>query len=153
MQSQSDAPAAKSSSGQMVRKFMHYGLPFIGAQIIISVMLFTQALPNMALVVLGFLLIEVGIWKLAPKLIPDKRQYHALRSQTDQFLNLVRWLNAAALRVKENDTPENRQAIEDIQQKMKRQVERMAAVAGKTDAELTANINLTGKNGAVPVAS
>ena len=152
MQTQNDSSKPKQPFVRILRKIIYTSLPFIGAQVLISIMLFTQALPNMAMVVIGLLLLEVGIWKLAPKLMLPERKYHALRAQTDRFLSLIRQLNMAAIRVKEQDTPENRQAIEEIQQSMLQLVKHIIAVAGKTDIELTAAASLTQQNGQIEVA-
>jgi hypothetical protein len=32
------------------------------------------------------ILIEVGVWHLAQRLLPSERQYHALRAEVDRFL-------------------------------------------------------------------
>jgi hypothetical protein len=142
---QSNAPDAKTSGVRTLRQVMDIALPLAGTGIILGVALFRQELQGTAFIVLGVFLVEVGIWKLAHKLLPEQRKYHALRAQADQFLTLVRQLNTAALRVKENNTPENFQAVEEIRQKMQHMVDRMAAVAGKTDAELAAAARLERK--------
>lgn len=136
MPASNTAPQTKLAFMKKPRNFLDLALMLIGTQVILSVALFTQALSNMAILLLGVLLFEVGIFKLAPKLLPDNRKYHALRAQTNQFLKLVRQLNAAALAVQEHDTPENRQAVKDIQQAMQQLVERMPTVAGRTDSAL-----------------
>ena len=150
---QSNAPDAKTSDVRTLRQVMDIALPLVGTGIILGVALFKQEIQDAAFVVLGVFLIEVGIWKLAHKLLPDQRKYHTLRTQADQFLTLVRQLNTMALRVKENDTPENCQAVEEIRQKMQHMVDRMAAVAGKTDAELAAEARLGRQKGVAGVAA
>ena len=142
---QSNASATKTSGWRTLRQVMHTALPLVGVGIILGVTCFKQELQDAAFVVLGVCLIEVGIWKLAHKLLPEQRKYHALRAQADQFLTLVRQLNTAALRVKEADTPENRRAVMEIRQNMQHMVDRMTAVAGKTDTELTAEAELAWK--------
>jgi apolipoprotein N-acyltransferase len=141
MKDQRGSPEVKPSFSRNMRKVLNHGLPIVGAQIIISVILFSEALSGIALIMFGILLVEVGIFKLAPKLLRDDRKYLALRSSTNVFLYLVRQLNTAALMVKESDTPENRQAVEAIQNAMHQQVKRMVAVAGKTEAEAKVGTN------------
>jgi hypothetical protein len=83
-------------------------------------------------------LMEVGVWRLAQRLLPSERQYLALRAEVDQFLQLVRHLNTAALARKAHDTPETNQAFTQVYQEMQQAVARMAMLAGKTDADLAA---------------
>jgi hypothetical protein len=143
VQVQSNAPAANTASMRTLRQVIDTTLPLVGTGILLGVAFFKYELRDAAFVVLGVFLMEVGIWKLAHKLLPNQRKYHALRTKADQFLALVRHLNRVALRVKENDTPENRQAVEEIRQKMHHMVDRMTAVAGKTDAELAVAAKMT----------
>jgi hypothetical protein len=153
VQVQSNEPEANTAGVRTLRQVIDTTLPFVGTGILLGVAFFKYELQDAALVVLGVFLMEVGIWKLAHKLLPNQRRYYALRTQADQFLALVRHLNKVALRVKENDTPANRQSVEDIRQKMYHMVDRMTAVAGKTDTELAAEARLTWKNDVVGVAT
>jgi uncharacterized membrane protein YfbV (UPF0208 family) len=122
-----------------IRKVINTGLPIAGVVVILSAMLFVRELRvQIAVVVFGILLIEAGIWNLAQRVLPDERKYLALRVEGDQFIALIRNLNAAALAQRANDTPENQQAFDDVREAMHEAVERMADVAGKTDAELAA---------------
>jgi hypothetical protein len=127
---------ARPAGVHTLRRAMHTALPLAGLGLICSVALFRQELRDAAFIVLGICLIEVGISKLAHKLLPEQRKYHALRAHADQFLMLVRQLNTAALRVKTDDTPGNRRTVEAISLKMHGLVDRMACVGGKTNADL-----------------
>ena len=114
------------------------GLSLLGVLVILGAVLLIKPLrQQLAVVVGGILLVEAGVWKLAHLVLPEQRQYHALRAEGDWFMGLVRQLNAAALAVKADDSPANRQEFDDIQAAMRQTIDRMAAVAGKTDAELT----------------
>ena len=62
---------------------------------------------QVAIVILGLLLLEAGVWKLAHHVLPSERQYHALRDETDGFITLVRQLNAAAARSGSADAATN----------------------------------------------
>ena len=105
--------------------------------VILSAVLFIRELHvQIAAVVFGLLMVEAGIWKLSQLMLPSERQYNALRSEGDHFLMLIRHLNEEALTVKTDDTPENQRSFEEIRGAMHEAVERMANVAGKTDAEL-----------------
>jgi hypothetical protein len=118
------------------RRAVVLGLPLIGVQIIISVILFSQAHLRLAIVMLGFLLVELSVLMLVNKVVPNERRYLALRSETDHFLKLVRQLNTAAIRMYRTDIPDYRKEFDNIQASMVQSVQRMGAVAGKTDEDL-----------------
>ena len=116
-----------------LRKVLDIGLPIAGVVVILSAVLFIRELSGqIVVVVLGILMIEVGIWKLAHQMLPSERMYHALRFEGDQFLGLIPRLNAAVLAANQSDTPENRQQVEEVRDAMHQTVERMVEVAGKT---------------------
>ena len=120
-----------------LRKFIDIVLPICGVGIILGAVLFMQEIRGqVTVVVLGIFMIQIGVWKLSTQLLPSDRQYNALRIEGDQFLGLIRQLNAMALAVKAEEVPENLQAFEAAQEAMRQSVERMAKVAGKTDEEL-----------------
>ncbi len=77
-----------------------------------------------------------SVWKAAHRVLPTGRRYLALRAESDQFLQLVRELNTAALAVSRDDSQAHKQAFEEVRGAMRKSVERMVAVAGKTNAEL-----------------
>ena len=131
VQVQDDAQATKRSCLRILRQHLDTGLPLLGVVVILSAVLFLPECPGqVAIVVLGILLLEAGVWKLAHHVLPSERQYLALRSETDRFITLVRQLNAAALRVKAHDTPTHRQDFEEVRHAMQQTVERMCEVAG-----------------------
>jgi hypothetical protein len=121
-----------------LRKVIDISLPFAGVAVVLGAVLFMREDLRMqiAVVGLGMLLIEVGVWKGAHRLLPSERKYLALRVEGDLFIKLLRQLNAAALALRENDSPERHEAFEEVRDAMRQTVERMAHVAGKTDAEL-----------------
>ncbi len=103
-----------------------------------SVLFLREILDQIAVVGIGIILIEAGVWKLAHKVLPNERRFHALRSEIDAFIALGRKLNDAALAVKADDSPVHRQAFDEVCAAMRQSVEEMAKVAGKTDEELEA---------------
>ncbi len=120
-----------------LRKFINNGLSVCGVGVILGAVLFMQEMRGqVTVVVLGIFMIQIGVWKLSTQLLPSDRQYNALRTEGDQFLGLIRQLNAMALAVKAEEVTENLQAFEAAQEAMRQSVERMAKVAGKTDEEL-----------------
>ena len=151
VQVQDDAQATTRSCLRILRQRLETGLPILGVIVILSAVLFVRELRGqVAIVVLGMLLLEAGVWKLAHHVLPSERQYLALRSETDRFLTLVRQLNAAALMVKAHDSPTHRDAFEDVRQAMHQTVARLCEVAGKTEAELAAERGVLVSQGGLP---
>jgi|GEM_PF-1925673 len=129
----------KKTVWRCLRTVLDIGLPLVGVAIILSSVLFVHELHRQITVAMvGILMLEGGVWKVARRLFPNERQYLSLRREVDQFIVLIRALNTAALAVQAINSSENRQAFEDIQQSMRQAVERMAEIAGKTEAELVA---------------
>ncbi len=122
-----------------LRKSIDIGLPLVGVAVVLAAVLFVggDVRIQLAIVGLGMVVIELGVWKAAHRFLPTGRQYLALRAENDQFLGLVRELNAAALAVRQNGSQAHEQAFEEVRDAMRQSVERMAEVAGKTNAELT----------------
>lgn len=128
---------AKLSSVRLFRKVTQTILPFIGVLLVIGTVLFLRDLRlQMALVVCGLLLVEIGVWKCAQNILPSERQHHALRGEVATFLHLVRQLNTAAIALKETLSYEHQETFEEVREAMRQAVERMADVAGKTDMEI-----------------
>jgi hypothetical protein len=146
-----DAQATKRSGLRILRQRLDTGLSILGVVVILSAVLFVRELRSqVAIVVLGMLLLEVGVWKLAHYVLPSERQYLALRGETDRFLALVRQLHAAALLVQAQDAPAHRHAFEAVRCAMHQTVERMCEVAGKTHADLAAEGGVLGAQGQTP---
>ena len=85
-----------------LRKIIDISLPLLGVAVILSAVLFVRdnLRTQIAFVGLGMVLIEVGVWKVAHKLLPNERKYLALRAEGDLIIKMVRQLNAAALAMK-----------------------------------------------------
>lgn len=116
------------------------GLLFLGTLIVLgAIVLVNDFGPQIIIAGVGILMIGIGIGRYTSRFFARQRHYNALRSEFYWFHSLVQKLNDAALSVKANDVLEARQSFEDIREAMRESVERMADVAGKTDAELTSN--------------
>ena len=122
-----------------LRKIIDIGLPLAGVALILAAVLFVRddLRIQLAIVGAGMVVLELGVWKAAHLILPTGRRYLALRAESDRFMLLVRQLNTAALAVKQNGSQAHKQAFEEVEDAMRQSVERMAAVAGKTNAELT----------------
>jgi hypothetical protein len=123
---------------RVIRKGIDIGLPLLGVAVILAAVLIVRdhLSLQLAIVGLGMVVLELGVWKAAHRVLPTGRRYLALRAESDQFLQLVRELNRAALAVSRKDSQAHKQAFEEVRDAMRKSVERMAAVAGKTNAEL-----------------
>ena len=105
--------------------------------LIIFVSVLTQYPENvqaqLALMVIGVLLLEAGVWDLAPKILPDERTYLGLRKELDHMIELTRALNGAAIAA--GETRANDETFRDALTRMHASVDRMAGLAGQeTDA-------------------
>ncbi len=127
------------------RKVIDIGLPFVAVAAILGAVLFVRdnLSIQVAIVGLGMVGLEVGTWKLRRQVLMNKRKGLALRAEGDQFLKELRVLHAAAIAMKDNDSAERHQAFDDARDAMRRSVERIAAMAGKTDTELASAQDLS----------
>ena len=120
-----------------LRKTFDVGLPIVGMFLVFLAALGVEDIQlRIILILIGLLLIEVGVWKLANPLYPNERRFNHLRTEVDQFITLARELNATALKARttRSDTLENR--MDAILASMRRSVDRMAEVAGKEEVEI-----------------
>lgn len=127
------------------RKVINIGLPFVAVAAILGAVLFVRDNLSLqvAIVGLGMVALEVGTWKLRQQVLVNKRKDLALRAEGDEFLRQLRELHAAASAMKENNSAEHYQAFEHARDAMRQSVERIAAMAGKTDAELVSGQDLS----------
>ena len=116
------------------RKFVHFGLPVLGLLVAVTGALATGVALRVALVLLGVVLIQAATWKLPYSVVTNERRFRQLRGELDEFVWLVRELNAAALDARGDPAAEDR--FEDLHTAMQESLERMAMYAGRTDEEL-----------------
>jgi hypothetical protein len=115
-----------------LRATVDKALPVVGVALILGAVLFLyQSLYlQLTVVIAGILLIEAGIWELAHPLLPSQRKYRALRAEVDEFIVMVRRLNAAAVRREAGATGGEAEVLA-VKQEMLASVERMAEHAGR----------------------
>lgn len=77
---------------------------------------------EVAIVLAGIMINQIGVWGLANKLLPERRVYLQLRAEVNRFIGLVRQLNASAVA---DDDPE----VESTKALMHESIERMVSVA------------------------
>lgn len=126
-----------------MRKFRNvvtFATPVAGMVLVLAaVLLVRSSRAELALVVLGLLLVEGGVWRLAGSVLPNERQYLALRAESNRFIAMVRQLNSAAVALRREETPGARMAMEEMKRAMHRSVERMVLVAGRPSSEVPAD--------------
>lgn len=123
-----------------LRNVIVKALPIVGMFIVIGAALLIPdgSLPTrVVLVVVGLLVVEASVWKLADPLLPSERQFFALRQEGDRFIRLIRELNRAALAAKPRPAHLD-PGVEAVKGRMLASVDRMVDVAGKTEDEVAA---------------
>jgi hypothetical protein len=105
-------------------------LALIGMAIIfIGVVTSDDPQTQLALIIVGILLIQGGVWTLAHRLAGPRREYLKLRSEVTDFLGLVRHLNEASVEAAATDVESAER--QRILQEMHARVDRMGAAAGQ----------------------
>lgn len=123
-----------------LRNAITFAVPVAGMiMVLTAVLVVTSPRTELALVVLGLLLVEGGVWRVAGPVLPNERRYLALRAESIRFIAMIRQLNAAAISAREQKTPGARQTLEETTRAMHRSVDRMVAVAGRPSTELPAD--------------
>ena len=106
-------------------------LAFVGMAIIFfGVVTSDDPQTQLALIIVGILLIQGGLWTFAQRVVGPRREFLALRSEVVDFLGLVRNLNDASLEdgAAEEAADAERQRILT---EMHARIDRMAEAAGK----------------------
>ncbi len=76
---------------QRLRNVIDRVVTYTGVLLVLVTVIFTDASAmQIPLVVAGLLLLQVGMWRGASRLLPSARRNFALRGQVDQFIKLVR---------------------------------------------------------------
>ncbi|HKJ91607.1 MAG TPA: hypothetical protein VJ957_00500 [Longimicrobiales bacterium] len=120
-----------------LRNSITFAIPVAGMiMVLTAVLIVASPRAELALVVLGLLLVEGGVWRLAGSVLPNERRYLALRAESTRFIAMVRQLNAAAIALREQETAGARLALEETKRSMHRSVDRMVAVAGRPAEEV-----------------
>ncbi len=121
----------------LARKLLHFGIPALGAALAIIAALAVRdanVVLRVSLVVVGVLMLQAGAGKLPYYVVRNERRFRQLRSELDEFVWLIRELNAAALDTRSNPRAEDR--FEDLHTALQDSLERLALYAGRTDEEL-----------------
>ncbi len=85
---------------RMIRKAVELGTPIVGMVIVFAAVLLIPPANlqiQLVTVLVGVLLIEAGVWGLTNPFLPNERHFLHLREEVDDFIDLVRHLNTAAI--------------------------------------------------------
>jgi hypothetical protein len=116
------------------RKAVEISIPIVGMLVVFGGVLLispTRLQLQMIVVLVGVLMIEAGVWGMTKAILPNERQYVALRKEGDRFIGLIRKLNAAKVDFMRDDSDPNRTAVEVSRENMHASVDTMAEVAGQ----------------------
>ena len=81
-----------------LRKAINSVLILGGVAIIaVQVLMIAETGNEMAVVAIGIMMVYLGVWDLASRLLPNRRVYRRFRAEIDRFLDLARTLNTRAV--------------------------------------------------------
>ncbi len=66
---------------------------------------------QVAVILAGIVINQIGVWGLANKILPERRVYLQLRAEVDRFIGLVRALNGQAVQGDEAAVDQTRTAM------------------------------------------
>ena len=82
---------------QRLRNVIDRFVTYTGVLLVLVTVIFSEASSTQILwVVVGLLILQVGLWRGASRLVPSGRRNHVLRDQVNQFIELVRKMYRAA---------------------------------------------------------
>lgn len=115
-----------------LRKLIEAAVPLLGTAVVLTAVLFLpdNLLLQLVVVVGGILLVEAGVWRLTNPFLPSERSNDELRREVDDFLDLVRELDRAAVDARADATGEVERRVDAIAAAMQESVARMRTQAG-----------------------
>ena len=123
-----------------IRKAVELGMPIVGMITVFAAVLLIPP-PNLQVqlvtVLIGVLLIEAGVWGLTNPFLPNERQFLSLREEVDDFIDLVRLLNKAAVdrRIHTENAEGANGTFEEALADLHSSVRRMGQLAGVETGE------------------
>ena len=124
-----------------IRKAVELGTPIVGMLTVFAAVLLippANLQVQLVTVLVGVLLIEAGVWGLTNPFLPNERQFLPLREEVDDFIDLVRQLNEAAIkrRAVREGTNEAEAAFEATLADLHTSVRRMGQLAAVETGEV-----------------
>lgn len=121
-----------------MRRSVEALLTIVGILIVFGSVLFGNEVGiqiQFMMVLLGVLLMEVGVWGLSSKLVPNERRFSKLRNEGDHMLHLIRELNSAAIAKDRGE--EDAKRFQSTLANMHESVVRMSELAAQEDDNTT----------------
>ena len=119
----------------MLRAVISVGMNLTGMLIVFVAVLAPQISANLQLqiilVLIGVLLVQAAVWKFTNPFLPSERRYDDLRNEVDEFIDLVRELNAAAIQARKSRAIEATDRVDQVLHRMHLSVDQMGRLAGK----------------------
>ena len=78
-------------------------------------------------------IVEIAVWNVASRILPNSRHYVPLREEIDRFIQLARRLNSVAVSLAKEETVVERKAFDLARDDMRESVQRMVGLAGKVE--------------------
>lgn len=124
-----------------LRKAVELSTPIVGMVIVFAAVLLIPPANlqiQLVTVLVGVLMIEAGVWGLTSPFLPNERHFLSLREEVDDFIDLVRQLNKAAIdrRLSRESTDEAEEAFEATLADLHTSVRRMGQLAGVETGEV-----------------
>ena len=106
----------------MLRAVITVGMNLFGMLIVFVAVLTPQVSANLQLqvivVLIGVLLVQGAVWKFTNPFLPSERKYDDLRNEVDDFIDLVRDLNEAAVNARSTRALEATEKVEEVLMRM-----------------------------------
>ena len=90
--------------------------------ILLQTLMIAYTRVEVSVILAGIMINQIGVWRLAERLMPERRVYLQLRAEVDRFIGLVRTLNKSAV---EGDDS----GVDATQAEMQESISRMVDVA------------------------
>lgn len=128
----------RRSARNVIARVLDSGLPVLGVAIVLSAVVWGGGgwVP-IWMAVTGLLMVEAGVWRLGSRVMHERR-YMPLRREVQRFVGLARDLHHASAALHAGGSPEVRQKREEALAAMRASLDRIVAVAGKTEEDLAA---------------
>ncbi|HUG38897.1 MAG TPA: hypothetical protein VMM12_00340 [Longimicrobiales bacterium] len=117
-------------------RILDSGLPVVGVATVMAAVLWGGGgWGPIWMAVAGLLLVEAGVWRLGSRLVHERR-YLPLRREVQRFTSLAVALHHASTGAGAEASPAARESREETLAALRASVDRIVAVAGKTEEEL-----------------
>ena len=116
-----------------MRSSLEVGIPMLGAAIILGAVIFMPpGAVQLVTTLVGIAVMIVSGLRLNQPLLPNERRFLALRMEVDDFIQSVRRVNAAAIRARQTDSPDDRRTFERGCDELIARAEHIGLLAGRT---------------------